>query len=69
MIMPAPKRRHARQNHLDAHLVPFESALLCRAGFLDDQNDEAMQEQRRPDPVKREIAQQFRELAEELYYW
>ena len=67
--MMTPNRSERRKTHLDAHLSVVESALTYRAGFLDDQNDEAIQDQRRPDLVKREIAQQFRELAEELHYW
>lgn len=69
MPTPEPRRLDVPRKHLDAHLTTLESALLYRAGRIEDENDEAVQISGRPNLVKAEIASQLRELAEELHYW
>lgn len=64
-----PRRLEKPRKFLDAHLASLESALLYRAGRMDDENTDATEHGGRADLVKARIAEQYRELAEELHYW
>lgn len=71
-------RRTSRNKHLDAHLVPMESALLARAEFLSVRAGQrnainaAFIIENGPDiesAVDVRVADEFRLLAEELHWW
>jgi hypothetical protein len=59
----APRRREKRIDHLDARIVPVEAALLARAEVLES----------RPQCIDeipwRQVAAEFRELAESLHWF
>lgn len=62
-MAPEPQRRPEPRKHLDASVVPVERALLARADALEA----------RPQYVEeipwKQVAAEFRRLAEELHYW
>lgn len=74
--MNEPKRREQRRTHLDASVVPVERALLARAGAIsasvmevfsaagDTETAETLAAH-----VRLDLAQEFRDLADELHYW
>lgn len=76
-MAPQPQRA-AQPHHLDAKLVPLESALLARAEFLSlrasqrNTINQALIIENGPDlesAVDMRVAEEFRALAEELRYW
>jgi hypothetical protein len=64
-----PRRKENRKTFLDASLVPLEHALTYRAGFLDDMNEDSRQAGNGIDAFKQRLANELREIAEELHYW
>lgn len=71
--MTEPQRRPQRRTHLDASVVPVERALLARAEQLsrsakvEEITADLASETNRV--IYREMAREFRDLAEELHWW
>ena len=64
-----PQRRTNPVNHLDAHLTTVEHALEYRAGRLEDEIVDEVNNGEQPSVLKMAIAAELRALAEELHYW
>ena len=67
--MTVPRRLEKRRDHLDAHVVPVERALLARADDIERTWSEVPLEGNADAAGRLAVASEFRKLADELHFW